>query len=185
MFVIHDINNLRDLRLYIHETDNMFHFVNAENVHQTILVRLPPAYVQQFAQTITFLLSENAHKALRNIENQAIALLFADAPQNIRHSMGSIINTRPHPSLSVAEHTPLSNTFVEAIISIDGILKTENSFEFVYHTIQMRKMVGPMPPTLDIDKLKSIDLFDLKTVLVKNENDSSQTQSLGEGSASA
>lgn len=162
MFVIHDINDLSDLRLYIHETDDMFHFVNAENVFQTILVRLPPVYVQQFEQTIQYFLSEKVHKTLRRIENQAIALLFTappHCPEGVQ-SRGSLLNTQAHPTIV----SPIvTNTFVEAIVSIDGILKKENAFEFLYHTIQIREHKID-PPTLDFERLCSIDLFNLKTI---------------------
>lgn len=159
MFVIHDINDLSDLRLYIHETHDMYHFVNAENVYQTILVRLPPVYVQQFDQTLQYFLSEHVHRTIRCIENQAIALLFADAFSDGRAPQGSL-NTQAHPTLAL--QTPVTNTFVEAIISMDGVLK-KDTVEFLYHTVQLREHKID-PPTLDAEKLKSIDLFNLKTV---------------------
>ena len=161
MFAIHDINDLSDLRLYIHETDNMYHFVNAENVYQKILVRLPPVYVQQFEQHIQYFLSDKVNKTLRCIENQASTLLFASGHlQQEPSTRGWFLNTRAHPTLAART---LTNTFVEAIVSIDGVLKQENTFEFLYHTIQMREHKID-PPTLDAERLQSIDLFNLKTI---------------------
>lgn len=164
MLMIHDINDLNDLRLFIYKTENTYYFVNAENVYQTILIRLPPVFVQKVEPYIQYLLSEKVNKSIRSLENQASMLLFEDS---LISTTQPYLNTRVHSSLQ----SIMSNTFVEAIVSIDGILKnSENSFEFLYHTIQMREYKID-PPTLDSNLLQNLDLFNLKTINEIDYND--------------
>ena len=168
MFEIHDINDLHDLRLYIHETNHMFYFVNADNVYQTILLRLPPVFVvQQYDNIIQYHLSDKVNKAIRTIENEATILLLnnssiTNAPISwgSREGCSTTLKTRVHPTLT---HSSVVNTFVEVIVSIDGIIKTDSNSEFLYHTIQMKEHKVD-PPTLDFEKLTIIDLFNLKTM---------------------
>jgi hypothetical protein len=129
----------------MHETDDMVYFVDTGNIHQTILVRLPPVFVLRQDETcIDYLVPTEVREAFDKMETHA-RVYFSDYTRF--ESTGLLCTTTHKHTKSVPDKV---GQFVEVVVAVVGIAKNKagGEWDFVYHTIDVRA-VDLVPPKLD------------------------------------
>jgi len=157
---VHTLTAFSTVLLCMHETDDTIYFVDTDNIHQTILVRLPPVFVLRQDETcIDYLVSTEVREAFDKMETHA-RVYFSDHTRF--ESTGLLCTTTHTHTKSVPEKV---GQFVEVVVAVVGIAKkteqTEKAggeWDFVYHTIDVRA-VDLVPPKLDEQAVKTNDLF--------------------------
>jgi hypothetical protein len=137
----------------MHNTDDLIYFVDTDNPNQTILIRLPPVFViQQNERCIDYLVSTEVREVFDKIESHARVYLS----DNNRCEPSRLLYTTTN---EYTKNVPESvGQFVEAVVAVVGIAKSDTGWHFIYDTIDVRA-VEIAVPKLDTEVVKTTDLF--------------------------
>ena len=134
------------------------YFMDLENIHQTILVRLPPLFVCKHSQTdgILEMYLPPAHHVTKGFQQLEMnAMMFVDQERTaeppaciLRTSISETLSVF-NPDNTISNTTDLVNMFIEPIVAIHGVSYSDDTVSFMYETVQIRHH-HITPPTLEI-----------------------------------
>lgn len=164
---VHTIAALSTLFLYMHETNDTIYFIDTDNIHQTILVRLPPMVVMRQDETcIDYMISTNVREAFDKMEKAARSYVSERPGQEgslqpvfldpIRFESSRLLRTMTNKYTKSVPNKV--GQFVEVVVAVIGIVKADTGWDFVYHTIDARAF-DLSPPILDEHTVNTTDFF--------------------------